>query len=142
MSIGENISKTNSSSSRNPNVNSCFFKWPNGLIANSGIFLQLSENPLPEEVTDYATYFIKGKLEGGEMDMHGENYKYIPYDHIGTAGAYCAEQGKYFWQISPERVFMLAFNTGNSASKEKRWADAISTHVMEAYANKQQMTDY
>ena len=133
MKAREDILTTNSTASNNPNVNACFFRWDNGILPNCGIFLQIMENPVPDEVENYATYFIQGKLSGGEMDMSNTNYKYEKYNTVGIAGAYSAEQGKYFWQISPERVFMLAFNTGLSKNTEKVHADAIAKHVMGNY---------
>jgi len=129
----EDILVTNSTSAKNPNTNSCFFRWSNDLMPNSGIFLQIVENPVPDEVSNYAHYFVKGKLESGETDMSGNKYEYIPYKTVGIAGAYSAEQGNYFWQVSEERVFMLAFNLGLSSKKEKRYADAIAKHVMSRY---------
>lgn len=133
MKAREDILTTNSTAANNPNVNACFFRWDNGILPNCGIFLQIMENPVPDEVENYATYFIQGKLSGGEMDMSNTNYKYEKYSTVGIAGAYSAEQGKYFWQISPERVFMLAFNTGLSKNTEKAHADAIAKHVMGNY---------
>jgi hypothetical protein len=133
MSAKEDILTTNSSSAKNPNVNSCFFRWDNGIIPNCGIFVQVMENPVPEEVENYAHYFIQGKLEGGEVDMSGTTYKYQKYDKVGIAGAYSDEQGKYFWQVGPERLFMLAFNTGLSKSTERKHADAIAQKVMASY---------
>lgn len=131
----EDILTSNSTAANNPNVNACFFKWDNGILPNCGIFLQIMENPVPDEVENYATYFIQGKLSGGEMDLNNNNYKYEKYDVVGISGAYSGEQGKFFWQISPERLFMLAFNTGQSKKTEKGYADAIAKHVMSNYEN-------
>lgn len=129
----EDIKITDASTANSPSVKSCFFKWPDSDMPNSGIFLQIIENPVPAEVSNYGNVFIQGKLKSGETDMSGTTFKYNPYKEVGIAGAYSTDQGKYFWQVDPERVIMLALNLGLSSRKQKSYADAIAKHVMSNY---------
>lgn len=140
--IKDGILINDASNSKSPSVKSCFFRWDNGVLPNSGVYLQIMGNPVPDEVTDYAVHYINGKLEGGEMDLSGANYKYSKFDVVGDAGAYSAEQGRYYWRSGNDYVFMLAFNLGIGSNTELKHAKKISKEIMKNYGKLQDMKSY
>jgi len=140
--IKDGLMINDASNAKSPSVKSCFFRWDNGVLPNSGIYLQIMGNPVPDEVDDYASYYIKGKLEGGEMDLSGANYPYKKFDTVGDDGAYSAEQGRYYWRVSKDYVFMLAFNLGLGSKTEYKHAVKVSKEIMKNYKDLQKMKSY
>ncbi len=140
--IKDGIMINDASNAKSPTVKSCFFRWDNGVLPNSGIYLQVMGNPVPDEVDDYASFYIKGKLEGGEMDLSGANYQYKKFDTVGDDGAYSAEQGRYYWRVGKDHVFMLAFNLGLGSKTEYKHAVKVSKEIMQNYNDLQKMKSY
>lgn len=128
------IKVKDASSPKTKYVRSCFFKWDNGVIANSGIFLQIQENPFPDEIPNYATSFISSKKEKGEQMMAEEiiKYEYKDFD-AGDEGCYSDEQGKFYWRVGDEYVFMLALNLGMDKKSERRYGTDLIREIMKNY---------
>lgn len=131
--IKDGIMINDATNSKSAATRSCFFRWDNGILPNSGIYLQIMGNPVPDEVQDYAMHYINGKLKGGEMDMSGTNFPYKKFDVVGDDGAYSKEQGRYYWRVEKEYVFMLAFNLGMGSNTEYKHATNIAKEVMKNY---------
>ena len=94
---------------------SCFWRW-----SNSGLLIQVSTNPLPEEVTDWGTRYINTKKSTGER-MMGENegsYIFKDFDGPGKHNIYNDELGRYYSAIDEDYIVALIFN-GNFDSKKK-----------------------
>ncbi len=110
---------------------SCFFRWDHDGVPNSGVLVQVQKNPLPDEIDDWATYYIQAKLHGGDKDpQSGEAFKYKKFEGVGKAGAYSHQMHRYLWRTDKNRVFLLAFNLDVTAEEELRLAKEISQEVM------------
>lgn len=133
--IADNLMVNDATNVKSPAVKSCFFRWDNGILPNSGVFLQVMGNPVPDEVDNYAVHYIDGKKKGGEMDLGGESFQFKTFDVVGDDGAYSAEQGRYYWRVGTDRAFMLAFNLGMGSNTEYKHAVAVAKEVMKNYNN-------
>lgn len=115
---------------------SCFFRWEHKGVPNSGVLIQIQENPLPEEISDWAAYFIQAKINSGDSDpTSGVNYKYKPVDGIGVKGAYNYDMHRYFFRTEDDKVFMVAFNIRATEQEELSWAKDIGKEVLKNYNN-------
>mgnify|MGYP000170553833 CR=1 FL=1 len=114
---------------------SCFFRWEHKGIPNSGVLIQIQENPLPDEINDWAAYFIQAKIHSGDTDpTGGTNFKYKPFEGIGVTGAYNYEMHRYFYRTEDDKVFLIAFNISATEQEELKWAKAIGKEIFKNYS--------
>jgi len=114
---------------------SCFFRWEHKGVPNSGVLIQIQENPLPEEINDWAAYFIQAKIHSGDTDPSGgTNFKYKPFEGIGVTGAYNYDMHRYFYRTEDDKVFLIAFNISATEQEELKWAKAIGKEVFNNYS--------
>jgi len=109
----------------------CFFRWDHKGIPNSGVMIQVQDNPLPDEFPDWAAYFIQAKLQDGDKGTDASmSFKYKPLDDLGVKGAYNYELHRYNWRTEQGQVFMVAFNLPSSEDQEVDWVKKIGKEVM------------
>lgn len=123
------VSIKDATTPQNPFARSCFFRWEDDGIPNSGALLQIQSNPIPEEYPEWPLTFIKSKLESGEKgfnDVQEVEYKYNKFEDIGIEGAYNYDLRKYFWRIDDEFIYMLAFNLEGTEAEHLHWATQIA----------------
>lgn len=97
---------------------SCFFKWDDGTgVSGSGILLQVSKNPVPDDFPDWPEKYIDSKITNGEALQSGDLIQYQELSGVGVAGAYNHELAKYYWRGSNDIIYMIAMNLEISESK-------------------------
>lgn len=111
----------------------CFFKWPDDHIPNAGILLQAMRNPLAEEFPDYIIQFIISKKEKGEQGVAQQSILFTPWAGYGDDGAYSHDAGKYYWRLSDQLIFSIAFNTTHNASEQLDIANQLARAMTERY---------
>jgi hypothetical protein len=122
------------SSSASQHARSCFFRWDHKGVANSGILVQIQENPLPEEIDNWASYYIQAKIQQGETNPSTmESFKYKKLENIGESGAYSYEMHRYLWRTDNDKVFMVAVNIRATEEEELKWVYAIGEELMQNY---------
>jgi hypothetical protein len=100
---------------------------------NGGIFLQISTNQVPAEISDYPEMMNQTKLKDGEQGGDGSSYKYMPFTELGDGGAYSYDIGKYQWKLGNKYLFLLAFNTKHEGESQKKIAIEIGKEVMKNF---------
>jgi hypothetical protein len=122
---------TNSASEH---AKACFFRWDHDGIPNSGVLIQVQENPLPEEIDDWAAYYIQAKINQGETNPNTmQSTRFKPYKDLGVSGAYNYDMHRYLWRTEDDIVFMIALNLRGSESEEKAWVKKLGTEAMKNY---------
>jgi len=112
----------------------CFFRWDYKGVPNSGVLIQVQENPLPEEIDDWAAYYIQAKINQGETNPNTmESTKFKPYKDLGVTGAYNYEMHRYLWRTEDDIVFMIALNLRGSESEEMAWVKTLGKEAMKNY---------
>lgn len=115
----------------NPHSQSCFFRWEHRGVPNSGVMIQVQDNPLPDEFPEWAKYYIQAKINQGEQLPDGSgSYKYKKFEGVGDEGAYNFELNRYIWRVGSEYVFMVAFNLYADEETQLEWARKIGNEVM------------
>lgn len=117
----------------NPPNSSCFFKWEDFDMANTGILLQCLRNPLEDEFPDYIIKFIESKKTSGEQGMDANPIVFEDFAGIGDDGAYSDAGAKCFWRLGDQVVFSIVFNTTHSPKERHRIARELATRMTEAY---------
>ena len=115
----------------------CFFRWDHKGVANSGVMVQVQDNPLPDEFPDWAAYYINAKLTDGDKKPDvKEAFKYKKFEGLGVSGAYSFEMHRYMWRTEDGFVIGIAFNLPASEEQEVEWAKRIGAHVMKNFKNR------
>ncbi len=119
------------SSSSSPYARSCFFRWDHRGIPNSGVLLQVQDNPVPDEFPEWAAYFIQAKKTEGEKSPDGSfEFKFEDFKGLGVDGAYSFELNRYLWRDKNDYVYLIAFNLPATEAEELEWARKIGAEVM------------
>ena len=119
------------SAKSNNNQRACFFRWDHKGVPNSGVLVQLSRNPVPEELPDWASYYISTKRQNGDKTPDGSaTYRYKDFPDMGVAGAYNYELARYYWRTEDDLVVGILFNIQASEAEHLVWARAIGQEVM------------
>jgi len=125
------ITLKDGSSSASPYARSCFFRWEHRGVPNSGVLLQVQDNPVPDEFSEWAAYYIQAKKDQGEKSPDGSlEFTYVDFDGVGVAGAYSYELHRYMWRDEKDFVYMIAFNLPASEAEEVEWATKLGKLVM------------
>jgi len=113
----------------------CFFKWI-GERPNAGILIQVQKNPVGDEFPAWATSFVESKRSMGESDFTGDGgtIKYEKLEGLGDDGSYSYKMGKYYWRVSNDYVYMVAFNEDMSASAQLSAAKEFGAIIMDNLA--------
>ena len=112
----------------------CFFRWDHKGVANSGVLIQIQENPLPGEIDNWAAYYIQAKVNQGETNPTTmESTRFKAYNDIGVSGAYNYNMHRYLWRTDNDKVFMIAFNIKSSEKEELAWAKTLGEEIMRNY---------
>lgn len=103
----------------------CFYKWNKPGVKDAGMFVQVQQNPLPEEFPEWAAYYVQAKLDHGDKAPDGsQSHRYKAFD-MGHKGAYNYDLGRYVWRTEQGNIFMVAFNLDGSEPEYLRWADIL-----------------
>lgn len=125
------ITLKDGSSIASPFARSCFFRWEHQGVPNSGVMVQVQVNPVPDELDDWAAYYIQAKKNGGEKTPDGSmTFKYENFDGMGIDGAYNFDLHRYIWRDKQDVVYLVAFNLPSTAKEELTWAKKIGREVM------------
>jgi hypothetical protein len=120
-----------------PAEKSCFFKFGDSNKPNAGIMLQIMTNPYPDEIEDYPSLVVDGKIKDGEQSPYDKTPKrFKPWNEMGDSGCYSYEAGKYHWKIGSKYLFLLAFNTNHTEAQQMQLASTIGKEVMKNFASK------
>jgi hypothetical protein len=120
-----------------PAEKSCFFKFGDSNKPNAGIMLQIMTNPYPEEIEDYPSLVVDGKIKDGEQSPYDKTpKKFKPWNELGDSGCYSYDAGKYHWKIGSKYLFLLAFNTNHTEAQQLQIASTIGKEVMKNFASK------
>ena len=103
------ITLKDGSNSASKHAKACFFRWDHNDIPNSGVLIQVQENPLPDEIDDWAAYYIQAKINQGETNPNTmESTRFKSYKGLGISGAYSYDLHRYLWRTDEGLVFMLS----------------------------------
>jgi hypothetical protein len=117
---------------------SCFFKWEDPGTTNAGILIQIQTNPVYGDYPEYITNYVRSKITEGETLM-GENQptKFTKLTIGEINGAFSFKQGRFYWNLGNDYLFMLAFNLSTiSEDKMKDLATSIINEVNKNFASK------
>ncbi len=119
----------NRQSTPNSNSKSCFWRWN-----DSGIVVQISDNPLPEEVNDWGTRYINTKKSTGEKMMSSaeERFLFTDFKGPGKYNIYNPDLGKFYATKGEDLIISLIFN-GNF---NKRKQLSIATELLDGIFDK------
>lgn len=125
------ITLKDGSSPASPYARSCFFRWDHRGVPNSGVLVQVKDNPVPDEFPEWAAYYIQSKKNSGEKSPDGAfEFKYADFPYLGVSGAYNYELHRYIWRDERDFVYMIAFNLPASEAEELEWARQLGEEVM------------
>lgn len=107
---------------------SCFWRW-----GNEGVVVQISSNPLPDEVEDWATRYMNTKKSSGEQSLGDsqESFVFKDFDGPGTYNIYNRNTGRYYASQGEEIIVALIFNGNMDAKKQMRSAKVILEKIFE-----------
>lgn len=100
----------------NQNSRSCFWRWTGG-----GILIQVSQNPLPDEIPNWTEKYMSAKKMQGERNIEDGKpvkYKFENFNGPGTDNLYSHELGRYYSVYKDKYVVSLVFN-GNMDPKKQ-----------------------
>lgn len=119
-------------SAKNSNYQrACFFKWAYNNVPNSGVMVQLSSNPVPDDLPDWASYYISTKKNNGDKAPDGSaTYRYKDFPDVGVAGAYNYDLGRYYFRTEKDHVIGVLFNLQASEAEQLLWATKIGQEVL------------
>ena len=124
------------SSKTNLHARSCFYRWNHHGAANSGVLIQVSSNPMPEEFPDWASYYISAKKTQGDQNPDGSgSYRYKDFPDIGVDGGYNFNLSRYCWRSEQDHVFLVAFNQIGTERQQLAWARKIGNEMMSNFYN-------
>lgn len=127
----EGITLKDGSSQASPYARSCFFRWDHRGVPNSGVLLQVQDNPVPDEFPEWAAYYIQAKRNQGEKSPDGSmDFKYKMFEGLGEDGAYCYDLHRYMWRDKEDFVYLIAFNLPATEAEELEWARQLGAEVM------------
>lgn len=127
----ESIILKDGSNPASPYARSCFFRWDHRGVPNSGVLVQVQDNPVPNEFAEWASYYIQAKKSDGEKSPDGSlEFKYKDFADMGVDGAYCYDLHRYMWRDKQDFVYLIAFNLPASEAEEVEWAKKIGQLVM------------
>lgn len=111
----------------NENSKSCFWRWTGG-----GVLVQISQNPLPDEVNDWCTRYINTKKSSGEHNMNGsksEKFLYKDFNGPGKHNVYNEQLGRYYSTLGEDFIVTMIFNGDYSKKKELGLAKELMSSV-------------
>ena len=114
-------------------ASSCFFKWNDFDLPNSGILLQFQRNTFADEYPDYFVGVIESKKTSGESGLDPETIFYDDFPDIGDDGAYSYKAGSAVWRLGNKVMLSIAFNTTFSEKEQYKIARKIAVKMTENY---------
>lgn len=114
-------------------ASSCFFKWNDFDLPNSGILLQTQRNTFADEYPDYFIGVIESKKTSGENGLSPETIIYQDFPDIGDDGAYSYKAGSCVWRLGNKVMLTISFNTTFSEERQYKVARQIAAKMTENY---------
>lgn len=109
------------------NSKSCFWRW-----GTEGIVIQISNNPLPDEVDDWGKRYVNTKKSTGEQMMSStERFVFTDYDGPGKYNVYNADLGKYYSTKGEELIISLIFNGNMNKKKQLQIAKQLMETIFD-----------
>lgn len=85
---------------------SCFWRW-NG----AGMMIQISTNPMPEQVPNYISKSLNTKRSFGDSSLGGENSsKFVDFNGPGTINIKHEATSRYYVSKGDEYMIFIMFN--------------------------------
>lgn len=130
----ENVRIKSGTSRGDADHRACFFQWDYNDDPNAGFLVNIAVNPIPEEITDYATVFMRAKKADGETDMGSDKaYPYKHIDNLGVEAMGCKELKKYYFRQDHETLFMIAYNLPLDKKQMDKLTLTIGNEVLRNY---------
>lgn len=114
--------------SNNNSSKSCFWRWTGG-----GILIQISRNPLPDEIPNWTEKYMSSKRSSGERNIENGKtvqYEFKEFDGPGAENLYSHELGRYYSVFQEKYVVSLIFNNNMKETKQKAIAITLLKNVM------------
>ena len=111
----------------NENSKSCFWRWQGG-----GVLVQISQNPLPDEVNDWSTRYIDTKKSTGEHNVSGstsEKFLYKDFSGPGKHNVYNEQLSRYYSTQGEDFIVTLIFNGDMTKKKELGLAKDLMARI-------------
>lgn len=106
---------------------SCFWKWNNG-----GLMIQISTNPMPEEVPNYISKVLNSKKSFGDSNPDSEsNSKFVNFSGPGTINIKHQDSGRYYVSKGDDFLIMVMFN-GKKKNYDKV-VNEIASKIMKEF---------
>ncbi len=118
---------------KNRKASSCFFKWNDFDLPNSGILLQFQRNTFADEYPDYFVGVIESKKTSGESGLGPEAIFFDDFPDIGDDGAYSYKAGSCVWRLGNKVMLSISFNTTFSEHEQYKVARKIAAKMTENY---------
>lgn len=118
---------------KNRKASSCFFKWNDFDLPNSGILLQTQRNTFVDDYPDYFVGVIESKKTSGENGLSPETIFFDDFPDIGDDGAYSYKAGSCVWRLGNKVMLTISFNTTFSEERQYRVARKIAAKMTENY---------
>lgn len=96
---------------------SCFWKWNNG-----GLMIQISTNPMPDELPNYISKSLNAKKAQGDSNLDSESKsKFVDFKGPGTMNIKHQESGRYYVSKGDDYMIMIMFQ-----GKKKNYDKLVS----------------
>ncbi len=113
--------------SANQNSSSCFLRWGEG-----GILVQVTQNPLPDEIPNWTEKYMSSKEAQGERSIvEGvtSKFEFKKFDGPGSRSLFNPEIGRYYSVYNDTYVVSVVFNYELTDRKEMRIAKRLLKEV-------------
>lgn len=105
---------------------SCFWQWNNG-----GLVIQISTNPMPDDLPNYISKFLTTKKSFGDNNLDGEHKsKFIDFEGPGTMNIKHQESGRYYVSKGDDYLIMLMFQ--GKKKNYDRLVSKISSNILKS----------
>ena len=119
----------------NSNSTSCFYKWNDAVYDDSGVFIQVQRNPVPDELADYVQVSMNNKKFEGERSYDDPNQRYLYQDFTGISvpAIVNRENTRYYFTKGNKYLYSVAFNYPVPAEKMDALFIEIATEMMKNF---------
>ena len=118
---------------KNRKASSCFFKWDDFDLPNSGILIQTQRNTFADDYPNYFVGVIESKKTSGENGLAPETIFFDDFPDIGDDGAYSYKAGSCVWRLGDKVMLTISFNTTFSEERQYKVARKLAAKMTENY---------
>ncbi|GLR17288.1 hypothetical protein GCM10007940_19030 [Portibacter lacus] len=110
------------------NSTSCFYKWQDDRYDVSGVMIQFTRNPYPDEIPDYVNKYMNNKRWEGENSYDDPNvtFKYSDMEGLPYEAIYNRETYKYYFGVKNTFLCSVAFNYPAEPEQLDAWFKEIA----------------